>query len=299
MNNYYKTLGVAEDASPEEIKKAYRELTLKFHPDRNQGDSSAEEKFKEISEAYEVLSNSTKRKDYDANRRARSQEDQWFGGFGNFRDFSGFSSVNRLKQLSVLAVKQTTIKNLLEGEIFTLEYEISNFKESETTKEKKSINVKVNLNDGVYPISFENGQYTITLKVRGSGSTQEIEQVDFRGKSIKSIVTGDLIIKINIDSLGLEIQNSDIVQMVDVSLYDILFSDEILLESVTGKKFRIKSINQDSLSDIEVRLRGTGLYSGFGHRGDYVFKINVKKPKLSEFSEEDLNKLKELLKSQL
>lgn len=65
MVDYYDVLGVNQDASAEEIKKAYRKMALKFHPDRNPGDSEAEKRFKDISEAYEVLSNDKKRQVYD------------------------------------------------------------------------------------------------------------------------------------------------------------------------------------------------------------------------------------------
>src|SRR3954469_16282771 len=63
--DYYKILGVEKTASAEEIKKAYRKLAVKYHPDKNPGDKSAEEKFKEISEANDVLGNPEKRKKYD------------------------------------------------------------------------------------------------------------------------------------------------------------------------------------------------------------------------------------------
>jgi molecular chaperone DnaJ len=72
----YKTLGVSKKASEDEIKKAYRKLARKYHPDRNPGDKEAEEKFKEISAAYDVLSDPEKRKEYD--------EGPAFGGFGGF-----------------------------------------------------------------------------------------------------------------------------------------------------------------------------------------------------------------------
>src|SRR6187455_1186865 len=63
--DYYKILGVAKTASTDDIKKAFRKLAVKYHPDKNQGDKVAEEKFKEISEANEVLSDPDKRKKYD------------------------------------------------------------------------------------------------------------------------------------------------------------------------------------------------------------------------------------------
>ncbi len=82
--DYYKTLGVAKDASPTDIKKAYRKLALKYHPDRNPDDKKAEEKFKQVSEAYAVLSDPEKRKQYDTYgstdfRQRFSQEDIFRG----------------------------------------------------------------------------------------------------------------------------------------------------------------------------------------------------------------------------
>lgn len=76
--DYYEILGVAKNATAEEIKKAYRKVAIQFHPDKNQGDKAAEEKFKEAAEAYEVLSNQEKRAQYDRFGHSRGGN----GGFG-------------------------------------------------------------------------------------------------------------------------------------------------------------------------------------------------------------------------
>ena len=72
MKDYYYILGISNNASLEEVKKAYRKLSLKFHPDQNNGDKFFEERFRDINEAYETLNNEQKRKEYDAILKARS-----------------------------------------------------------------------------------------------------------------------------------------------------------------------------------------------------------------------------------
>ncbi len=90
--DYYEVLGVNKSASPEQIKSAYRKLAVKHHPDKNKGDKGAEEKFKEASEAYHVLSNSERKQNYDNFGHAAFENGGGGrGGFGNF-DFSNHFS---------------------------------------------------------------------------------------------------------------------------------------------------------------------------------------------------------------
>ena len=92
--DYYKTLGVERNASPEEIKKAFRKLALKHHPDRNKGNKEAEEKFKDINEANEVLSDPQKRARYDQLGASYSDWQQNGGNTGNF-NWNDWASASR------------------------------------------------------------------------------------------------------------------------------------------------------------------------------------------------------------
>ena len=96
-DDFYKALGVSEDASESDIKKAYRKLSRKYHPDLNPGDAAAEKKFKEISEAYDVLSDKKQREEYDQIRRYGASGMGGFGGGGytgypGADAFGGFSN---------------------------------------------------------------------------------------------------------------------------------------------------------------------------------------------------------------
>lgn len=91
--DYYEVLGVSKDASENDIKKAYRKAAMKYHPDRNPGNKEAEEKFKEVNEAYAVLSDKDKRAKYDQFGHAGVDPNfgagaggSGFGGFGGFED---------------------------------------------------------------------------------------------------------------------------------------------------------------------------------------------------------------------
>ena len=93
--DYYAILGLEKNASEEDIKKAFRKLALQYHPDKNPGDKAAEDKFKEMNEAYQVLSDSDKRVQYDqfGTSDFNGQGAGGAGGFGGFQDFGGFGDI--------------------------------------------------------------------------------------------------------------------------------------------------------------------------------------------------------------
>jgi len=92
--DYYETLGIAKGASAEDLKKAYRKLAMQFHPDRNPGDNSAEEKFREVNEAYDILKDEQKRAAYDRfGHAAFEQGRQGGGGAGEFHFGAGFADI--------------------------------------------------------------------------------------------------------------------------------------------------------------------------------------------------------------
>ena len=88
--DYYEVLGLQKGASDDEVKKAFRKMAMKYHPDKNPGDKAAEEKFKEVNEAYSVLSDPDKKSKYDRFGFAGVDPNQGFGGGGGFGGFSGF-----------------------------------------------------------------------------------------------------------------------------------------------------------------------------------------------------------------
>ena len=87
--DYYDVLGVGKNATPDELKSAYRKLAVKYHPDKNPGDKVAEDKFKEASEAYGILSDKSKKENYDNFGHAAFENGGGRGGFGGFGGFSG------------------------------------------------------------------------------------------------------------------------------------------------------------------------------------------------------------------
>jgi DnaJ-class molecular chaperone len=285
LKNYYEILGTDKSASQEEIKKAYRNLSKKFHPDVNQ---DGEARFKEIAEAYEVLGDPAKRAQYD-NPRPNPQ----FDPFTAFHDFS--FDMRDTSHLNIQVERRFNLAELMAGLEFTIDYRISKSGLSTSGFENKSVKVKIDLSKSEYPFTKIGNHDAIVLRVRGGGSSMVFERNDFFGRPTQTSSTGDLIIRVLVDMMGLTMNGPDLVQRVDVSLQQILFFDEIILENPLGKKYKITSIVAGNLSDIRVKVQGQGLMSQNGNRGAYLFELKVAKPDITKLSEEESNALSKIL----
>ena len=133
MTNYYKILGVSEDADAKEIKTKYRKLAMKYHPDRNPDDKNAEEMFKTVSEAYEILGDENKRKEYDEKRKNKrnSNNSQRFDGKKSSRAEQNSESAKRGAEAFFrnFSANPNDIKNMFESA-----FDVNNMSNSDKDK---------------------------------------------------------------------------------------------------------------------------------------------------------------------
>jgi curved DNA-binding protein len=291
--DYYKTLGVDKKASKDEIKKAYRKLALKYHPDKNPGNKSAEEKFKEISEANEVLSDPEKRKKYDTlgsdwkqyqnaggpgygysqygqeGRRPNVQYEQGdindiFGGESGFSDFfkqffgggfSGFQSGGRGTGRQPRASKGQDY----EAE-FTITLEEAYFgvtKVLNVNNEKLRITIKKGVTDKQ------------VLRLKGKGS-----------KGANGGINGDLLLTIRIAPHPNFIRKeNDIYTDASLDIYTAVLGGNLQVHTFKGEmSIKIPKETEDGKT---FRLKGIGMpyYDDNSKSGDLYVKVKLKIPK--------------------
>ena len=307
--DYYKVLGVDKSATADEIKKAYRKLALKYHPDKNEGDKAAEAKFKEINEAYAVLSNTEKRQQYDTYGSTEfhqrfSQEDIFNGfdlnsilrqfGFGgaSFGNSSGFRTSAGAHNFSSFFENAaggmgggchggSCGPQPVKGQDLT--YDLSISLEDVLQGVEKTISLRHN---GV--------PQNISVKIpKGIDSGKRLRLSGKGAPSQTNGPPGDLYLKVNI------LSHPDFVRQGDDLIIEkrIPFSKACLgtgveITTLEGKRINVK-VPQGVQQESKLRIKGHGLPTGpIGERGDILVKITVQIPlDLSNEQQELIDKL--------
>ena len=280
----YETLGVSKGASSDEIKKAYRKLARKYHPDINK-DPGAEDKFKEINAAYEILSDEKKRAQYD------QYGDNMFGG-QNFHDFArGSADMGDLNDI---------VKNIFSGGFGGRFEGFEGFGGGGfgfggadlDVNAKISIPFDVAVTGGEHKINF-NGE-SIKIKIPSGIEGGEKLRIKGKGKSAGG-QTGDLILAISVEpSDEYERVGDDLYKDVEIPLKTMLFGGKINVH--TYKKDVTIKIAENSKTGTKIRLKGYGVQNRkSGIYGDLYLKARVKLPNISELDEGLVKELKEKL----
>ncbi len=300
--DYYRILGVDKSASPDQIKKAYRKLALKYHPDHNEGDKSAEAKFKDLNEAYAVLKDPEKRRQYDMfgaegfqNRFSKEdifrdfdlgsifkefgfgRSNRGQGGFGSAfgngfgpRGYDGFQNrESRIKGQNLIYELPMTLEELSQTTSKTITYQINGRHEQ--------VSVKV-------PSGIRGGQ---KLRLQGKG------QPGPNGGP-----SGDLYIQIKETPHPLfRRENADLYFKQKIRFSEAVLGADIEVPTLEKKVLKLK-IPPGTQDNAKFRLKNFGLpiYNGSG-RGNAYVEININVPK--ELTEEQKRLMALLSKADL
>ncbi len=291
--NYYSVLGVSKTASQDEIKKAYRKLALKYHPDKNQGDKTAEAKFKDVAEAYEVLGDVEKRKKYDqlgsdwkkyeqgdaGRSRGNGQRgytyegdpSDFFGGSGFsdfFESFFGGGTRGGSRRWSQDFDFEGPA-NDLSGEIPISLREA--YHGSERVIDLQGEKIKVRIKPGAYD--------GLQLRVKGKG------QRTASGK------TGDLYLTVHVNhDEKIKVKGNDLHTDQNIDMFTALLGGKIEGNFLSGN-ISI-SIKEGTQNGKVVRLKGKGMpvYNKPGEFGDLYIRLHVVLPEHLTETQKDLVK---------
>lgn len=303
MKNYYEILGVSDSASDEEIKKAFREKTRKFHPDKNQGNKEIEEKYKEILESYEVLSNKEKKQQYDASVKSPRR------GSGNRAWDMFFSQFDRSKVGTDIVLKvHVTLEELFNNKEKTIKYDRKFF--CDACKGEGSESVKPCPSCGGLGFSIRNfsgvqirhfcgdclgkGKIRdkICVKCIGSGFeiTKETVTVPLNHTDNQVVlpnygnldgdVPGYLVIKFFIDQhkdFHLELDN--LIYFLQISALELIVGASKEIPVIEGGLINI-NIPKATQPEEVLRVKGKGMKRKNGQRGDLIIKIKCIIPRL-------------------
>ena len=316
--DYYKILGVDKKASDAEIKKAFRTLAKKYHPDLHQGDKANEEKFKEINEAYEVLSDKDKRQKYDAfgsNYDFRGGQnfnpnDFGFGGFGGANGNGGtyyryetngsggdFSDFFNMFFGGDMGANMGGMGNGRQKR--SSGFNINDLFRGKAKKERQRYNTELYI---TLDEAYSGSKRSVSLNVDGKNINinLNIPKGITAGKSIKVAgekwgVSGDIYFKIQfLKDSRYELDGLDIKTSVDIYPWGAYFGCERVVE-VFDKKIKIKVPKGYDVSKL-MRIKGKGFTDMKGATGDLYIRFNMVNPKLDEESEKLYKELEEKYK---
>ncbi|MBD0331958.1 MAG: J domain-containing protein [Chitinophagaceae bacterium] len=280
--DYYKVLGLDKNASEEDIKKAYRKLARKYHPDVNPNDKEAHRKFQQINEANEVLSDTEKRKKYDQYGKDWKHADQFeqarqqqqhhystdfggnFSGGDSFYDFESGGFSDFFESLFGRSEGRSRgAQTKFRGQDVQAELQINLTDAYKTHQQSFNIHGK-NIRITV-PAGVEDGQ---VIKLKGYG-----------GQGVNGGPNGDLYITFKIKNNTPFIRRgNDLYMTQPVDLYTALLGGEITIDTLAGKlKLKVRPETQNGT---RIRLKGKGfpLYKKEGEFGDLYITYNVKLP---------------------
>ncbi|MDL2256888.1 J domain-containing protein [Bacteroidales bacterium OttesenSCG-928-I14] len=282
--DYYKTLGISKTATSDEIKKAYRKLARKLHPDLNPNDKEAQKKFQELNEANEVLSDPEKRKKYDQygenwkNADAYEKAGQQYGGsnqqqysyqdFGNsggfdFGNFAGDSGYSDFFENLFGNARGRSRTSSFKGQDYSGEVYLSLRDAAQTHKQTIEINGK---------------KLRITVPA-GVANEQQIKLKGQGGPGSNGGPNGDLYLTFIIQADPVfKRKGNDLYVDANIDLYTAVLGGELMIETLDGKvKMTVKPGTQPGS---KVRLKGKGfpVYKQDGLFGDMFVRYNVQIP---------------------
>lgn len=293
--DYYSVLEIDKKASIDEIKKAYRKLARKYHPDLNPNDADANKKFQQINEANEVLSDPEKRKKYDAYgenwqhaeeyEKARQSQSQYQDGGNSFSDYGdasfGGADFSDFFE-SMFGGKRGGSRQQMgfKGQDYNAELHLKLRDITQTHKQTITVNGK-NLRITV-PAGIADGQ---VIKLKGHG-----------GPGANNGPAGDLYITFRIEEdAEFKRLNNDLYKTVSLDIFTAILGGEITVETMDGKvKLKVPPETQNG-TKVRLKNKGIAVYKKEGSFGDLIISYDIKIPtNLSEKQKEAFTELSKL-----